>query len=195
MLVNPRSANAKASGLSKSSQFSAPIPGQSLTDEPGKWAWEKPTKFVDVNDAFRHVVNLLADDPMTMSSFEKLMAGGVSVEEITRTITFGGFAAGLWTVDMAEFLQPPVSAVLALHAKEAGIPFKMFVHQGRSPIESEIPEELVLQSMKEKNPEALKQLIDKNARQITDTEQKLADMAPPPELEGFLGAGIEEGEI
>ena len=194
MLVNPRSATAKASGLN---QFSGPIPGQSLTDEPGKWAWEKPTKFVDVNDAFRYVVNNLSDNPDVMNSFEKLMVSGVSVQEITRTITFGGFAAGLWTVDIAELMQPPVAAVLALHAKEAGIPFKMFVHAGRAPIESEdgMTDELMLRSMKEKNPDGLKQLIAENANRVTETEQKLADMAPPPELEGFLGAGIEEEEI
>ena len=128
MLVNPRSATAKISGLR---QFSGPIPGQSLTEEPGARAWEKPPKFVDVNDAFRHVVNNLADNPEVMNSFEKLMTSGVTVEEITRTITFGGFVAGLWSVDVAELMQPPVGALLALHAKENGIPFKMFVHKGK----------------------------------------------------------------
>jgi len=192
MLINPRSTMAKQSGIQA---FGAPIPGQSLTEEPGKQAWEKPTKFVDVNDAFRYVVNNISDNPNVMASFEKLMTAGVAVQEITNTITFGGFAAGLWSVDIAELLKLPVAALLALHAKENGIPFKMFIHQGASPIESDISDDLVLKSMKEKNPEALDQLIAEKAQQITDTEQELAEMEMPPELEGFLTASVEEEKI
>ena len=73
MLINPRSPQAQKSGVNP---YSAPIPGQSLTDEPGKWAWEKPTKFTDVNDAFRYTVNRLSDDPATMNSFEKRVIFG-----------------------------------------------------------------------------------------------------------------------
>ena len=191
MLVNPRSALAKVSGIN---QFSAPIPGQSLTDEPGSRAWEKPPKYTDVNDAFRHIANSLSDNPDVMGSFEKLMASGVSIQEITRTITFGGFAAGLWSVDVAELLQPPVGALLVLHAKESDIPFKMFVHEGRSVVEGQdgITDEIMLKSMQEKNPEGLQQLIAKNAQQLEYVEQKMTGMEPSPEMEGFLTVSNEE---
>ena len=33
-------------------QLDAPIPGQSLTDEPGKWAWERPARFSSVEECF-----------------------------------------------------------------------------------------------------------------------------------------------
>ena len=32
-------------------KFSAPIPGQSLTDTPGKWAWEQPPQFTSFEEA------------------------------------------------------------------------------------------------------------------------------------------------
>ena len=32
--------------------FDAPTPGQSLTDTPNKWQWEKPAEITDVNEAF-----------------------------------------------------------------------------------------------------------------------------------------------
>tara|TARA_R110002020_G_scaffold40480_2_gene119620 strand:+ start:1697 stop:2278 length:582 start_codon:yes stop_codon:yes gene_type:complete len=193
MLLNPKSPQAIDSEIDP---YSTPIPGQSLTDEPGKWPWEKPTKFTDVNDAFRYTVNRLADDPATMNSFEKLMAAGVSIQEITRTISFGGFTAGLWTVDIAQLIQPPIGALLVLHAKENGIPYKMFVHGDRSPLESDIPDELVLNSMRENNPEALDKLLQENTQQRMEVDQQFESMRPPPELEGFLApVSVEEEEI
>lgn len=193
MLLNPKSPQAKNSGIDP---YSAPVPGQSLTDEPGKWAWEKPAKFTDVNDAFRYTMNRLSDDPATMNSFEKLMAAGVSIQEITRTISFGGFASGLWSADIAQLIQPPVGAMLSLHAKENGIPFKMFVHGDRSAMESEIPDDLVLNSMREKNPEALDRLLQENAQERMGIDQQFDSMRPPPEMEGFLAPlSVEEEEI
>lgn len=191
MLVNPRSISARKSGLNP---YSAPVPGQSLTDEPGKWAWEKPTKFVDVNDAFRYTVNNLSDSPDVMNSFEKLMQAGVSVQEITRSITFGGFASGLWTVDMAELLQPPIAAVLALHAKENDIPFNFFVHTDRSPVEGDVNDELMLRSMKEKNPEALKKLMSDTQQEMAQTQIQLDDIEYNEGLQGFLTVN-QEGEM
>ena len=191
MLVNPKSVSARKSGLNP---YSAPVPGQSLTDEPGKLAWEKPTKFVDVNDAFRYTVNNLSDSPDVMNSFEKLMQAGVSVQEITRSITFGGFASGLWNVDVAELLQPPVAAVLALHAKENDVPFNFFVHKNRSPVEGDVNDELMLRSMKEKNPEALKKLMSDTQQEMAQTQTQLDDMEYNEGLQGFLTVN-KEGEM
>ncbi len=30
--------------------FDVPIPGESLTDEPGKWPWEQPPKYTDFKE-------------------------------------------------------------------------------------------------------------------------------------------------
>ena len=129
-----------------------------------------------------------------MNSFEKLMQAGVSVQEITRSITFGGFASGLWTVDMAELLQPPIAAVLALHAKENDIPFNFFVHTDRSPVEGDVNDELMLRSMKEKNPEALKKLMSDTQQEMAQTQIQLDDIEYNEGLQGFLTVN-QEGEM
>ena len=35
--------------------FDAPIPGQSLTDNPGNGAWEHPPEFADIEDATDYI--------------------------------------------------------------------------------------------------------------------------------------------
>ena len=35
--------------------FGGPIPGQSLTEAPGKYPWDKPPKYSDIDDAYEYV--------------------------------------------------------------------------------------------------------------------------------------------
>jgi hypothetical protein len=41
--------------------LSGPIPGQSLTDTPGNYPWEKPPEMVEVEDVVKFYINKLAD--------------------------------------------------------------------------------------------------------------------------------------
>ena len=40
----------------------APIPGQSLTDEPNNFAWERPPEYTDPNDAIIFHMDRLAEN-------------------------------------------------------------------------------------------------------------------------------------
>ena len=56
--VNPLAEEVASSRQTASlDQLDAPIPGQSLTDEPGKWAWERPARFSSVEECLDYVVN------------------------------------------------------------------------------------------------------------------------------------------
>ena len=41
--------------------LSAPIPGQSLTDEPRGYAWERPAEFTTTEDALKYYLPRLTD--------------------------------------------------------------------------------------------------------------------------------------
>ena len=49
-------------------RFSAPIPGQSLTEEPGKWAWDKPPQFASLEEAADATMKRLFSDKNTKKS-------------------------------------------------------------------------------------------------------------------------------
>ena len=100
--------------------FDRPIPGQSLTDEPGNYPWEHPPQFTDVREARDRIF-----DGMTQEENAKqlitMLASDVPAEAIVRTVLFAGFTEGKWTVDMATLLAPIVLIQVVNIAKAAGI--------------------------------------------------------------------------
>ena len=82
--------------------FDAPIPGQSLTDEPGNNRWEHPPQFVNMDEASEYVWELL-HEPTKLEQTILLLNSGVSIEALTKGILFSGFVEGKWTPDLADF--------------------------------------------------------------------------------------------
>ena len=101
MLLNPKKMQSQNDTLAGSvdvqDPFDHPIPGQSLTEEPGKHVFEKPPEITDVDDAVEYVVGKISENPEAIEKFEKLMMTGMPIESIVNTISFSGFAEGKWT--------------------------------------------------------------------------------------------------
>tara|TARA_R100001015_G_C4617392_1_gene173661 strand:- start:45 stop:569 length:525 start_codon:yes stop_codon:yes gene_type:complete len=94
--------------------FNAPIPGQSLTDEPGKWPWEQPAKYTDLKETLDVTMDRLFK-PKFLERVITMLKAGIPVEGIARTIVFAGFAEGQYTVDVATMITKPVfEAVLTI---------------------------------------------------------------------------------
>lgn len=142
-------------------QLDAPIPGQSFTDEPGKWAWERPARFSRVEECFDYVVNQIEGSKQGKESFVKLMLSGIPIEQIVNTITFGGFTEGYWTVDVAELLKLPVLAYLIDIAMEEELPVKVFSDASvkRYTEEGGMDDQTLLQLMRENNPDAFDSVV------------------------------------
>ena len=92
--------------------FDAPIPGQSLTNEPGNAAWEHPAQFADVDSAMEFVMKKLTNQNMN-EQILLMLKNKIPVEAITRLIVFGGFVEGKWTVDVATLITPLVMQLIA----------------------------------------------------------------------------------
>ena len=140
-------------------RFNAPPPGHSLTDEPGKWAWERPTEFSDPSEALQFVIQKV-EEPENEANFLQLMLGGVPIEAIVNTISFGGFMQGQWTPDIAELLKPPVTLHFLGLAFENNIPATVFnVNPDKVSEEAVIPDEEVLGLMEENRPDMYQNLM------------------------------------
>ena len=81
-------------------RFDAPIPGQSLTDEPGNYPWEHPPQYTDVIEASEFVWDRLHRPAFTEQVLAMLDAG-IPVEALGRIIIFNGFMEGKWNPDLA----------------------------------------------------------------------------------------------
>ena len=106
------------------SQFDTPIPGQSLTDEPGNYPWEHPPKTPSIEEATDYVYESMMK-PENMERMFTLLRMGIPIEALVKIITFSGFLEGRWTVDTAKLLEPIVAMMVAGEAALAEIPAKV----------------------------------------------------------------------
>ena len=137
-------------------KLDVPIPGQSFTDEPGKWAWERPARYNTVEDCFIHVVDQIEKDQQSKDEIIKLMMSGIPLEQIVNTISFGGFTEGQWSVDLAELIKFPIRMHLANMAIKEERPVKVFSDSTVRAKEEEqgMDSDTLLRLMKANNPVA-----------------------------------------
>lgn len=100
--------------------FDAPIPGQSLTDEPGNAKWEKPARFARPQEALDYIWNQLNDEKHGIKLLA-LLEAGLPAQGIAETVLFAGFSEGLWTPDVMLIIGKPVFAMVCAMGKRAGI--------------------------------------------------------------------------
>ena len=104
--------------------FDAPIPGQSLTDEPGNYPWEHPPQTASIEEATDAVYESIMKEE-NMARMFTLLRMGIPIEALVKVITFSGFLEGRWTVDVAKLLEPIVAMMIAGEAGLAEIPAKV----------------------------------------------------------------------
>lgn len=83
-----------------------PIPGQSLTNEPGNVPWEQPPQYVTLNE----VVNLYVERLTTREGVDGLLnfvQQGGTLMDITNVLIKGAMMKGLHTIDVG-FLAVPI---------------------------------------------------------------------------------------
>ena len=106
--------------LAKSDPFSAPTPGQSLTDEPKKWQWEQPSLDTDPEKAYEKLVKTIKS-PIVEETIGKLLYVGVTVETIVNGLSLKLFAEGMYSPDVAELLKPALAGHIIRIGNEAGV--------------------------------------------------------------------------
>ena len=100
--------------------FDTPIPGQSLTDEPGNYPWEHPPTYVTTDGAADHLWNKMSE-PEFAEQIIAMLDAGVPVEAIARTVLFGGFLKGKFSPDVAFIIAEPVMKMIATIGVVAGV--------------------------------------------------------------------------
>ena len=156
--------------MDKLSALAAP-PGNSLTDAPGKWPWERPARFSSPDDAIDFATESIASGP-ARDDMLKMMMAGITVEELVDQISFKGFIAGAFTPDVAELIKPGMAIFLADLAVQEGFEPQMFVDEG--PIEGGVSDEAFFTIMKERNPELFSAMVEEANRMQRDFDDDIS---------------------
>jgi hypothetical protein len=106
--------------------FNGPIPGESLTSEPGNYPWEQPPLHVDPMDALEYHMEQLTDETVTDNVLEMIDLG-VPVSVVADTMLSSAIMNGIHTVDVKMLLQPVIFMQLKALADVAGIEYKEYM--------------------------------------------------------------------
>jgi hypothetical protein len=112
------------------SPFDGPIPGQSLTAEPGNAPWEKPSKFSDPLDAFEMYMEQLADEEV-LDDVMDMVDIGVPVSVVAGTMLSMGVMEGMHTVDVKLLLKPLLMTQIKTLAEAMNVEYKMTMEEYR----------------------------------------------------------------
>ena len=167
----------------------APIPGQSLTDEPNNFAWERPPEIVDPNEAIMFHMDRLSEQPVAESVLF-LMEYGFPVDVLTRSMLTASVAEGMHTIDVSLIISPVIEEELGYMARTAGIEYKDTFTADKT--DDEIQEEnlraLILKKLDDKlgkgDDEFARQTLDElGSSGEGDLEAMQAKMSPEQEAE------------
>jgi len=98
----------------------APIPGQSLTDQPKNWPWENPPEMADPDEVSKYYINRLADEEV-MDDLSVLFGGDMPVAPFVKTLMTTGVMNGLHSVDVSLIVAPVIHEFIKASMTTYGI--------------------------------------------------------------------------
>lgn len=108
--------------MDESSMFTAPIPGMSLTTEPGARPWENPPKHVKVEDVIDYYIPRLADDDRA-DQLMLLLEQGAAVNFLVDTMITTGAMKGIHTMESGMLAAPVLAEVVKSMAEIEGVEY------------------------------------------------------------------------
>lgn len=93
------------------SMLRAPIPGMSLTTEPGNRPWENPPQLVTVEEAIDFYSEKLLD-PEKADAILEAMELEVSIEAMADMLTTSAVMEGIHTIDVSVLVTPVIQEML-----------------------------------------------------------------------------------
>ena len=111
--------------LAHQARIGKSIPGQSLTNDPkNPYPWEKPTEFVDLNEASDYMFQTIFE-PDVASNILLSINNGVGVFELSSIILYTGFLEGKWNPDLMMLLAEPTMFMIIALCEKADLEYKL----------------------------------------------------------------------
>jgi len=142
----------------------APIPGMSLTTEPGNRPWENPPMLVTVEDALEFYANRLISDPDSHDAIIELLELQVPVQNVANILQKNSVMEGLHTIDVGILVAPAVEEMIMAVADMYGIRYAESMDQ--------IMEGFMA------NPRAVRMAMKELEKSVAEPEEKIPTALP-----------------
>lgn len=105
--------------------FSGPIPGESLTREPGNAPWEQPPQFDKVEHVAAFYIERFEDDEH-LEDLLDVLDKGMAIDHLVSSMLMYGEMEGKHTVDASMLVAPLLHEYIKFLAESADIPYVEF---------------------------------------------------------------------
>jgi len=100
--------------------FQAPVPGQSLTDEPRNAPWENPPDLNTVEEAAEYYIKRLSKEK-ALDDMSLVFQLGGDLDTVTETVVTMGTMKGVHSVDVQMLVKPVVAEYIRLAMSTYGV--------------------------------------------------------------------------
>lgn len=138
--------------------LTAPIPGQSLTVEPGSVPWEQPPQYVTLDEVATFYSDKM-NDAEAIHELMGLLKRNIPIVSIVNGMMKMGLMKGYHTVDTGFLVTPIIVEIIKTLADLNDVPYKMTAEEAgkENTVSPFIIKELIEEAKNkvEKNPEAI----------------------------------------
>jgi hypothetical protein len=153
--------------------LSAPIPGQSLTVEPGSVPWEQPPQYTTLAEVVKFYTEKI-DDPDLILDLLDLLKRDIPILTIVNTLTKSSIMHGYHYVDVGFLVTPILVEMIKTIAELNDVPYVVSgedkAKRGRI------------------DPRAIKELIDEMKKTVTANPETVVNKEP---AKGLMARGEE----
>jgi len=163
-----------------------PIPGSSLTEEPGKRPYERPPQITEPDKALRYCLDGMLGDTAVRDELFDVLDMGISVETVASAFTLQAFSEGVFDPNVAEIVKRPLMQFIIQAASRAGIEDLNIINED---IPKQTDTNTKVKIMKSLNPQKFKRLreeeepMEMDSMMMNENEMSAEDT---PVSEGFI---------
>ena len=143
--------------------LNGPIPGQSLTTEPGNRPWEKPPRIAGVDEAINFYVDKLTDPKASAMIMDKVEEG-MPLTLMADTFQTMSVAKGIHTIDVGILVTPVIIELIKAMAEDMDVEYTIGTEEDadtRSSEEEEMAQDVV------------KSMFRKGSSEMDETEERV----------------------
>ena len=147
--------------------FDRPIPGQSLTTEPGNRPWEQPAQYSKPEEALAYYMPRIMKEE-NASELMKFLKKDIPVSTVAEILTSAGAMEGKHSIDVSIIITPVLMELIKGMADIAGVKYKMTPKENEmKKIDSDVIEKIEAE------------LLDIDQDEVVDKRMELTEMEEP----------------
>ena len=176
----------------------APIPGQSLTDEPRGYAWERPSEYSTPEEALQfYLPRITAKE--TLEDIMLALDNGFPLATLVKGIYMNGVMEGKHSIDIGLLIAPVLHEIILSAAKTYGVavkelpvsPQEQEKRRSDKIVETAVKRQLERGLREDESLEESMVSMDKGAENVPQEQEEMPEMAeteekPEPEAKGLM---------